>query len=70
MTTDPTYRTIIDRRRRTRRMLLAVALLLTGASMLVAAFFRQSIPVAVVGIAAMAIAAESLINGNKSPYHV
>jgi hypothetical protein len=51
-------------------MLLAVALLLTGASMLVAAFFRQSIPVAVVGIAAMAIAAESLINGNKSPYHV
>jgi energy-converting hydrogenase Eha subunit H len=58
MSMDPTYSKIIDRRRRTRRLLLSVALLITGGSMLIAALFRQSTPLAIVGIAVMAIAGQ------------
>jgi hypothetical protein len=65
MSTDPTYRKIIDRRRRARRLLLAVALLTTGVSMLLAALFRQSILLAIVGSAALAIAGQSLRVGKK-----
>jgi len=66
MPTDPLYGEIAQRRRWKRQCWLGVVLMIAGASLLIAAFFRQSPVSALLGVGVMAIASQTPISRKQS----